>query len=166
MMILYHGSDHIVSHPEICPSIRGLDFGAGFYMTTDEGQARRFSKSVYARGNRDREARSVAVFVFEENTAQTALGILKYESADADWLDYVVRNRMMEEMVAEGYDLVIGAVANDDVMPVIQALMSGFLTREAALVALKTKALKDQYCFKTVKALGFLRFMSGYEVAE
>jgi len=59
---------------------------------------------------------------------------------------------------------VTGAVANDDVMPTIQTLMGGFLTEEAALVALKTKKLVDQFCLKSEAALGFLTFINAYQV--
>lgn len=34
-MILYHGSLDIVEHPQILEPNRPLDFGSGFYTTTD-----------------------------------------------------------------------------------------------------------------------------------
>jgi hypothetical protein len=35
-MTLYHGSDQIIEIPELRPSIRTLDFGQGFYTTTNK----------------------------------------------------------------------------------------------------------------------------------
>ncbi|MDR3230165.1 MAG: DUF3990 domain-containing protein [Synergistaceae bacterium] len=60
------------------------------------------------------------------------------------------------------YDVVIGAVANDDVMPTIQAFPGGFLTEEGALPALKTKKLVDPYCMKSKTALALLKFVRAY----
>lgn len=38
-MIVYHGSDGIVDHPDVEHSFRNLDFGRGFYVTTIREQA-------------------------------------------------------------------------------------------------------------------------------
>lgn len=38
-MIVYHGSDVIVEHPDVNHSYRDLDFGRGFYVTTVKEQA-------------------------------------------------------------------------------------------------------------------------------
>ena len=42
-MLLYHGSNLTVEKPRLIEQTRGLDFGAGFYLTTNETQAVRFS---------------------------------------------------------------------------------------------------------------------------
>ena len=61
------------------------------------------------------------------------------------------------------YDLVIGAVANDTVMPTIQAYLNGFINEEATIITLKTSNLVDQICLKTEKALSLLKFVNVYE---
>lgn len=38
-MIVYHGSNQIVNHPDVRYSERNLDFGRGFYVTTVKEQA-------------------------------------------------------------------------------------------------------------------------------
>jgi len=63
----------------------------------------------------------------------------------------------------ETYDIVIGAVANDTVMPAIQAFFGGFISEEATLVALKTSKLVDQFCLKSEKALSMLHFIQSYK---
>jgi hypothetical protein len=45
-MRLYHGSNLAVELPKLVYQSRGLDFGAGFYTTSSETQARRFSEIV------------------------------------------------------------------------------------------------------------------------
>lgn len=38
-MIVYHGSNMIINHPDVYHSYRNLDFGRGFYVTTVKEQA-------------------------------------------------------------------------------------------------------------------------------
>ena len=56
-------------------------------------------------------------------------------------------------------DIIIGAVANDDVYRTLQVYASGLLTKEQALQALKIKRLFDQYVFTTNEAISLLRFV-------
>ena len=42
-MQLYHGSDIAIEIPRLIGQTRGLDFGAGFYLTSSQLQAERFS---------------------------------------------------------------------------------------------------------------------------
>lgn len=44
-MILYHGSNVEVREPKIIVSNRTLDFGAGFYTTSNKEQAEKWSKT-------------------------------------------------------------------------------------------------------------------------
>ena len=48
-MILYHGSNVIVDKPKLVEQNRFLDFGYGFYTTTNKAQAENFAKKVVAR---------------------------------------------------------------------------------------------------------------------
>ena len=43
-MILYHGSDVVVEHPDNQHSKEHLDFGVGFYTTSVQVQAERWAK--------------------------------------------------------------------------------------------------------------------------
>lgn len=42
-VILYHGSNVEVRNPRIINTNKGLDFGSGFYVTSDMKQAKRWS---------------------------------------------------------------------------------------------------------------------------
>jgi hypothetical protein len=97
--------------------------------------------------------------------AQKTLAIQRFVRADAEWLHFITDNRL-KTYQGEIYDIVIGAVANDTVMPTIQALLGGFLSEEAALITLKTSKLSDQVCLKSEKALAMLRFVRFYEQAS
>lgn len=48
-MILYHGSNMTVEHPMLVPQNRFLDFGYGFYTTTNLAQAESFARKVVIR---------------------------------------------------------------------------------------------------------------------
>ena len=48
-MILYHGSNVIVEHPKLIKQNRYLDFGFGFYTTTNRDQAVNFAQKVTVR---------------------------------------------------------------------------------------------------------------------
>ncbi|MDR1134057.1 MAG: DUF3990 domain-containing protein [Synergistaceae bacterium] len=159
-MKLYHGSNAAIEIPRLIGQTRGLDFGAGFYLTSSQIQAERFSEIVYKR-KKDNGDPIVTVYEFDAEAAERQLKILRFHSADIAWLNFVVDNRLKKYTALE-YDVIIGAVANDDVMPTIQALLGGFLTEEGALLALKTKKLADQYCMKSGAALASLKFVRAY----
>jgi len=48
-MLLYHGSNVAVEKPMLLEQTRGLDFGAGFYLTIDKTHAVRFAQIVVYR---------------------------------------------------------------------------------------------------------------------
>ena len=43
-MIVYHGSNQHVENPDVKHSLRNLDFGSGFYVTTVKEQAEKWAK--------------------------------------------------------------------------------------------------------------------------
>ena len=152
-----------VAAPRLIGQTRGLDFGAGFYLTTSEEQANKFSDIVVKR--RKSGLATVNIYEFDMEAAENTLAIRRFTSADAQWLGFVTQNRL-RTYSDDSYDVVIGAVANDTVMPTIQALLGGFLTEEAALMTLKTSKLVDQVCLKTEKALSLLCFLRAYNGGE
>ncbi|GHS98801.1 hypothetical protein AGMMS50276_21270 [Synergistales bacterium] len=158
-MILYHGSNVEVRQPHIIEQTRGLDFGAGFYTTSSREQSVKFSRNIVDR--RGAGVPTVSVYEFDEKTAAKELRALRFKKANAQWLDLVKDNRLKIYSGVQ-YDLIIGPVANDDVMPSIQAYLSGQFTLEAALIALKTKKLVDQYCLKSEHAVSLLRFQESF----
>jgi len=160
-MLLYHGSNLTVEQPRLIGHTRGLDFGTGFYLTTSESQAARFSEIIVHR--KKHGTATVSVYDFDGAVAERTLAVRRFEKADAEWLRFVVDNRL-NTYSSEVYDIVIGAVANDAVMPTIQAFLGGFINEEAALITLKTSKLVDQVCIKSEKALALLRFVRSYEI--
>ena len=154
MMKLYHGSNIEVRIPEIRKNLRALDFGAGFYVTSSYEQAMKWAKAVTKR--RGNGTASVSVYNFD--AAKTdKLNVLKFEIANGDWLDFVVKNRKLLP-VEDAFDLIIGPVANDSTLPVIDDYMDGKYTKEQAVSHLLPQNLTDQYAFLTDRALLCLSF--------
>ena len=70
----------------------------------------------------------------------------------------------MGTYAGEIYDLIIGAVANDDVYRTLQVYGAGILTKEQAIEALKIKKLFNQYVFASEQSLKLLKFIESVEV--
>jgi hypothetical protein len=158
-MQLFHGSSLEVAEPRLIEQARGLDFGAGFYLTTSEEQANRFADIVVNR--RKSGIATVNVYEFDMEVAEKTLAVRRFKSADSEWLNFVTEHRL-KTYSGNSYDFVVGAVANDTVMPTIQAYLAGFLTEEATLITLKASRLADQICLKSTKALSLLQFVRAY----
>ena len=90
-MILYHGSNVTVSEPRLVEQNRYLDVGYGFYTTTNKTQAIGFADKVTKR--RKSGERTVSIYEIDEGTAFAECSILKFESANEAWLDFVSENR-------------------------------------------------------------------------
>ena len=111
-MILYHGSNLVVSEPKLIQQNRFLDFGFGFYTTTNKAQAISFADKVTKR--RQNGQRTVSMYEIDENTAFLECSILRFDEPGEAWLDFVSDNRS-GKYEGEAYDFIFGPVANDDV---------------------------------------------------
>ena len=153
-MIIYHGSNVIVEEPKILTPNRYLDFGAGFYTTTNYDQALNFAGKVTMRKKSGRS--TVNIYELDESVFKK-VKVLNFDSADEAWLDFVSDNRSGIDRT-EGYDLICGPVANDDVYQTFILYSTGVYTKEQTIEALKIKKLYNQYVFTTDYALSFLTF--------
>ncbi|WP_296690417.1 DUF3990 domain-containing protein [Treponema sp. UBA6852] len=155
-MKLYHGSNIAVQNPQILESDRKLDFGTGFYLTSNLEQAERWAKLTQAR--RENGTATVSVFEADEKILNT-LNVLHFQKADKSWLEFVTQNRKNVAQQNDSYDVVIGPVANDRTMPVISLYFSGIYDADETVKRLLPQKLNDQYTFKTEKSLTALNFI-------
>lgn len=155
-MILYHGSNVIVLEPRLIRQNRFLDFGPGFYTTTNKAQAISFADKVTRR--RREGSRSVSIYEVDSEKAFLEGELLRFDSPSGEWLDFVSENRS-GSYHGKSYDFVYGPVANDDVYRTFALYAAGLLSREQTLNALKVKRLYDQLVFSTEKALRYLHFI-------
>lgn len=154
-MILYHGSNVIVEHPKLVKQNRFLDFGFGFYTTTNREQAVNFAAKVAERRKTGKAI--LNIYDIDEKVAFQKCSLLRFDNPDERWLDFVAANRRGDYQ-GKRYDLIYGAVANDDVYRTITLYMTGVLSKEQALEALKIRKLFNQLVFSTEQALIYLHF--------
>lgn len=154
-MILYHGSNLTVSEPKIVVQNRFLDFGYGFYTTTNKVQAIGFADKVTRR--RKEGIPTVSVYEIDETKAFAECSVLQFDAPDEAWLDFVSENRA-GNYCGEQYDFIYGPVANDDVYTTFTLYTAGVLTKEQTIEALKIKKLYNQLVLISTKALSYLNF--------
>ena len=155
-MILYHGSNVIVSKPRLILQNRFLDFGFGFYTTTNRVQAIAFADKVFRR--RGEGGRIVSIYEIDEQRAFVDCTLLRFDAPDEKWLDFVSDNRA-GRYFGKRYDIIYGPVANDDVYTTFALYSAGILTKEQTLEALKVKKLYNQLVLTSEKALAYLNFI-------
>ena len=89
-MILYHGSNVEVRRPKLLKKQRQLDFGAGFYTTSDLNQAVRWAKRTSWRLGEPNSV--VSVYELRDDKILD-LRTLRFGIPDRDWLRFIVANR-------------------------------------------------------------------------
>ena len=154
-MILYHGSNLIVSEPRLVIQNRFLDFGYGFYTTTNKLQAIGFANKVTRR--RREGTPTVSIYEIDEEMAFSKCSVLQFDSPDESWLHFVSENRA-GRYSGKAYDFIFGPVADDDVYTTFTLYTSGIISKEQTLEALKIRKLYNQLVLTTEKALRYLHF--------
>lgn len=77
--------------PRLVPQNRTLDFGPGFYTTTNKEQAISFAGKVSTRRG---DGTCVSIFEAPDmEYLESKLRVLKFSGADGSWLDFVFENR-------------------------------------------------------------------------
>lgn len=154
-MILYHGSNLTVSEPKLVAQNRFLDFGYGFYTTTNKAQAIGFADKVTKR--RRNGIPTVSIYEIDDVKAFADCSVLRFDAPDEAWLDFVSDNRA-GKYTGESYDFIYGPVANDDVYTTFTLYTAGVLSKDQTIEALKVKKLYNQLVLTSEKALAFLEF--------
>lgn len=177
-LILYHGSYIEVANIDLAKCATGKDFGQGFYLTSDEQQARNFIRTSLLKAQSQGDASPNQRFGFVTSYGfhpNPDLKIYEFETADANWLWFVSMNRRSElaaslrskaDIQPFNADIVIGKIANDTTNPVITTYLNGVLgpvdspqATNAAIGLLLPNRLKDQYCFRTQAAADSLSYI-------
>lgn len=155
-MILYHGSNLTVSEPKLVVQNRFLDFGFGFYTTTNKIQAIGFADKVTKR--RKDGVPTVSIYEIDEEKAFSECAVLHFDAPNEAWLDFVSENRS-GNYEGPDYDFIFGPVANDDVYTTFTLYTAGVLSKEQTIQTLKVKKLYNQLVLTSPKALSYLKFV-------
>ena len=163
-MKLFHGGIQKIDKPLILENQRLLDFGKGFYTTTNKKQAEKWALIKQKRIGTDSKA-IVTVFEIEDKIFDNQKYTVKhFRFANEEWLDFIVFNR--RENRIHSYDIVKGAVANDTLYATLVLFEAGILSKDETIARLKTNRLYDQISFHNEKILSELKFIEFYELTE
>ena len=160
-MLLYHGSTVIVDEPHIINRDFSLDFGAGFYTTSSLEQAERWARIKMKRGKEN--TGYVSSYDFDIDEAHKLLAIKRFETADEEWLNFVVSCRR-GCAPDDNISIHIGPVANDKIFATIKLFETGAYDAEYTIKQLRTAQLHDQWVFHTSEALQLCKFRGFKEI--
>lgn len=145
---VYHGGYTPVETPEIRVGRNTKDFGICFYCTIIKEQAQRWARRY--------DTKIVSIYDVRLNQD---LNIKEFREMTDEWLDFIISCRSGK---VHDYDIVIGAMADDQIYNYISDYMDGTITREQFWVLAKFKYPTHQITFCTKEALKCLEYR-GYE---
>lgn len=148
LMTVYHGGYMAVKQPEIRKGRNTKDFGTGFYCTVIKEQAQRWARRY--------DTKVVSIY---EVWLRPTLKIKEFKDMTNEWLDFIIACR---SGIPHDFDIVIGAMADDQIYNYISDYMEGTITREQFWVMAKFKYPTHQINFCTQEALKCLQYR-GYE---
>ena len=145
-MNVYHGSYLEVKEPRIIKGKFTKDFGTGFYCTVIREQAEKWAK----------RNKSGIVNTYTVNMRiMEGLKVKNFESMTDEWLDFIIDSRNGKE---HAYDIVVGAMANDQIYNFIEDYIAGNITREMFWSLAKFRYPTHQIAFCTKESLRCLDF--------
>ena len=150
-MTVFHGGYEPVEKPEIRKGRNTKDFGDGIYCKIIKEQAQRWARRY--------DSKIVSIYNVRINTT---LKIKDFKEMTDEWLDFIIDCRAGR---SHDYDIVIGAMADDQIYNFISDYMDGAITREQFWVLAKFKYPTHQINFCTEEALECLEYR-GCEVVE
>jgi len=145
MQIVYHGSYCKVEKPRILEGKYTKDFGIGFYCTVLENQAGKWAMKY--------ETPIINKYEYKENRE---LKIKEFTLMTEEWLDFIISCRKGKK---HDYDIVIGAMADDQIYNFITDFIKGNITRQAFWELAKFRYPTHQIAFCTDKSLECIKFI-------
>ena len=145
MQIIYHGSYCKVEEPKIIEGKYTKDFGKGFYCTILSEQAEKWARKY-----------DTPIINMYEYNEDNRLKIKNFTVMTEEWLNFIINSRRGN---THNYDIVIGAMADDQVYNYITDLIDGIITREAFWEFAKFRHPTHQIAFCTQKALQCITFV-------
>ncbi len=162
-MILYHGSNLKINQIDLSKCRPYKDFGKGFYCTTIKKQAEFMADRVVKRQG---GIKTINTFELDENIFNDKkINIKKFDKPSQEWAKFILNNRDRNYKFSNSkecnidckYDLVIGPVADDDIIVLFRTFVNGLIDIDTLIRELTYKELTDQYSFHTEKAIKYLK---------
>ena len=161
MKHLYHGTNMIIHDIDLSKSRFRTDFGRGFYLGTNLGEARKWAISQ----SMAIEMPTVMRFAIDDivfNTNDNGLKKLWFATPSVQWLNFVRDNRKRVTTIETGseprhdFDVVYGPIANDKVVDVIDEYIDGDISADEAILRVKVIPSVFQMSFHTLLALSYI----------
>ena len=156
-MKLYHGSNVEVCVPDLKKSKPYKDFGQGFYLSADKGQAMRMAEQMTLQLLYGEAI--VSEFEFDETQMQSnELKVKIFTDYSVEWATFILKNRdIHEQHPTHDYDIVYGPIADDGVTFQLRRYQSGAISIEELVKELQyARGITFQYYFGTESALSKL----------
>lgn len=162
--ILLHGSNWIVDVPRTDCNNPNLtyDFGFGFYATSIDEQAEKWALRKAEASDEPDDGPVVSVYLFDPSH----LSVYEFENTDEEWLNFVCECRRDRRLQHNNKDLIIGRVADDDVISTVRKYNAGTITKEEALSELRFVKDNDQYLFTNNQACNTALHFVGWYYAD
>ena len=159
---VYHGSYTEIKNPMTNVGRKNIDFGQGFYLTNIKEQAEAWSKIIATRKGKNIKP-VVNVYNFDYfRTKNIGYRFNEFETYNIEWLKFVVDCRNGKDVFSD-YDIVIGGVANDEVIDTVEDYEKGIITAEQALGQLRYKDVNHQICILNQEIIDYcLEFVESY----
>lgn len=161
IVTLYHGTGSPHIDIDLDKSDDFKDFGRGYYLTSYPEQAERWAKKRGdAIGHCWVYAYTLTTFPLE------SFKILEFLEYNEDWLNFITKNRKYGE--CPECDIIYDIMADnyfDDLRRAIDMYAQNRLSAKRTLKRIKFKddQDRDQYCFKTPKAIALLKRTASVE---
>lgn len=155
-MILYHGTNMEFSQIDLSKSKPNKDFGKGFYLSKEYGQAMEMAKTKVEQ----LETGTPVVMSFEVDEEQMALlKVLRFEDYSEEWAKFILLNRNNKTLEpVHDYDIVIGPIANDRVGVQLWKYESHSIDLPTLVRNLSyMKGITFQYFFGSNRAINILK---------
>ena len=174
IMLVYHGSEHVVERPVFHGGKKSNDYGYGFYTTESRELAKEWACAKntdgYANGYElDMEGLSVL------NLNLPPCNILNWLALLARYRSYWQNGSIAEEakdylqehffIDPEPYDIIIGYRADDSYFSFAQDFITGAVSLRKLSEAMRLGKLGEQIVLKSEKSYQHIRFVDA-EVAE
>lgn len=159
-MRVYHGSVFEIKRPDVRLSRNNLDFGPAFYVTSFQDQAERWAVR--------KSLRKLDKAIVNEYEMSSLAGyrVKRFKAADSEWLHFVCASRNGAE-VYKDYDVIIGNVADDEVMKCVRMYMRGIWDEDRTLAEMVYYKQNDQIAVLSQHVIDeAFRFIGSYEVRQ
>ena len=155
-MKLYHGTNKDFDRIDLFKSKPNKDFGRGFYLSADYGQALNMAQ---VKVEQLETGYPVVQSYLVEDDALDALHVLRFDGYSEEWAKFILLNRNNPTgKPVHDYDVVIGPIANDRVGVQLWRYENHSIDLPTLVHNLQyMKGVTIQYFFGTERAIKLLK---------